>query len=107
MANIARVLTELSPFDAITREQLFESSLQFAICLARFRGAQDPNAMFNGLNSYPLSSLSDPQKLLKLRALTLAFARQGRPSDDWVEMGAEKLLAQYPAQGQSAQKLNH
>jgi len=58
------------------------------------------------LKAFPLSSLSDELKLLKLRVLTLAFARGGRPADEMVKMGLEKLIAQFPAKGDNAEKLN-
>jgi putative heme-binding domain-containing protein len=63
-------------------------------------------AILTILAKFPLSELPDDLKLIKLRILELSFARQGRPTDEWVQRGLEKMMAQYPASGENAQKLN-
>jgi putative heme-binding domain-containing protein len=70
--------------------------LRNLLALARSRAGLQP-AILEALKSFPLASLSDDLKLLKLRVLELSFARQGRPSEEWVKTGMEKLLAHYPA----------
>ena len=58
------------------------------------------------LKEFPLATLSDELKLLKLRVLEVTFARSGRPGEEMVKMGIEKLMAQFPAKGENAEKLN-
>ena len=66
------------------------------LALARSR-APLQQAVLETLKSFPLARLSADLKLLKLRVLELSFARQGRPSEEWVQTAMQKLLAHYPA----------
>jgi putative heme-binding domain-containing protein len=49
------------------------------------------------LKHWPFDKLSEKLKLLKLRIIKVSFVRQGRPADDLVQLGIEKLNRQYPA----------
>jgi putative heme-binding domain-containing protein len=77
-----------------------------ALLLAIRTGTVEQGAILERLKRYPLAGLSDAKMLLKLRVLELTFARQGRPSDEWVKTGLEKLISRYPAKGTEAAKLN-
>lgn len=83
-------------------------TLTQALGLARVGSAADQELILKALKNFPLGGegMTPELKLLKLRVLEVTFARHGRPSDQWVKVGMEKLLAQYPAKGQDAEKLN-
>lgn len=67
------------------------------LALARMGTKDDQELVLKTLGKYPLASLDEELKLIKLRVIEVAFARQGRPNTDLVKMGAEKLGRQYPA----------
>ncbi len=72
-------------------------ALPSLLALARVGASTDQAAILARLTKFPLASLSDDLKLLKLRVLELSFARQGRPSEERVKALMEELLAHYPA----------
>lgn len=67
------------------------------LALARMGTKDDQELVLKTLGKYPLDSLDEELKLIKLRVIEVAFARQGRPNTDLVRLGAEKLGKQYPA----------
>lgn len=72
-------------------------SLGLLLAKARRGEPSTQSGILEALKSFPLETLSDELKLQKLRTLELSFARQGRPTDEWVKTGLEKLNAHYPA----------
>ena len=73
------------------------ANLTFALAFARLPKPDAQEELVEALKELPLTSLDDDLKLLKLRVLELSFARQGRPSEEWVKTAMQKLLAHYPA----------
>jgi putative heme-binding domain-containing protein len=67
------------------------------LALARMGTKDDQELVLKALARYPLDSLDEDLKLVKLRVIEVALARQGRPNSDLVQMGIEKLSRQYPA----------
>lgn len=100
-AETAKTYTKNNCFNA-------PMNLTAMVGAARNRDASLQLPILTALKSFPLGAewMTDELRLLKLRTLELTFARHGRPSDEWVKVGMEKLLAQYPAKGQDAEKLN-
>jgi putative heme-binding domain-containing protein len=74
-----------------------QAALTALLALARVGAKEDQAPLLKALAQFPLDSLSDELKLLKLRVITLSFIRQGRPSDELVKLAIEKLDRQYPA----------
>ena len=72
------------------------AGLLYVLASARGKDAMIQEEIFDQLTKFPLASLDDDLKLLKLRVLELSFARQGRPSEEWVKTAMQKLLAHYP-----------
>ena len=83
----AAALSETRPVAALTQ----------LLALARVGDKSVQPELLEALKKFPLDALDDEVKLLKLRVVKLSFARQGRPADDLVKMGIEKLGRQYPA----------
>ena len=52
------------------------------------------------LTKYPPSALTAEERLLRLRAINVSFCRQGRPSHELGALAVEKLLNEYPAEGE-------
>jgi putative heme-binding domain-containing protein len=73
-----------------------DMALSAIIALTRVGGKETQADLLNALKRFPLASLDDNLKLLKLRVLELSFARQGRPSEERVKAVMEELLAHYP-----------
>jgi len=71
--------------------------LMSLLALARVGTKDDQDLVLKTLTKYPLDSLDDDLKLVKLRVIEVALARQGRPNSDLVQVGIEKLSRQYPA----------
>lgn len=67
------------------------------LALARVGTKDDQAAILKALGKWPLDSLDDELKLLKLRVIALCFIRHGRPSDELAAVAIEKLSKQYPA----------
>jgi putative heme-binding domain-containing protein len=107
----ARLKMESAGNTALRQKAIFAREADFALpsllASARVDTAEWQDAMLALLGKFPLSSwlrdgfppseLSDNLKLTKLRVLELSFARQGRPSEEWVKAVMEELLAHYPA----------
>jgi len=73
------------------------TALTALLALARVGANENQPALLKALAAFPLDSLDDDLKLLKLRVLKLSFARQGRPDTDMVTLALEKLGRHYPA----------
>jgi len=67
------------------------------LALARVGTKDDQELVLKTLAKYPLDSLDADLKLVELRVIEVALARQGRPNTDLVQTGIEKLGHQYPA----------
>ncbi|MCW5550762.1 MAG: c-type cytochrome [Verrucomicrobiae bacterium] len=74
-----------------------DAGLTALLALARCGGRETQNALLAALKNFPLSSLTEEQKLAKLRVIALSFIRQGRPSPEMTALAIEKLNAVYPA----------
>ena len=83
--------------DAALRETRPLPALTQLLALARVGGKDIQPDLLEALKKFPLDSLDDELKLLKLRVIKLSFIRQGRPAEDLVKMAVEKLGRQYPA----------
>jgi putative heme-binding domain-containing protein len=94
LALEAQKPSEWNPGQAQTGPRAALTSL-----LARVRvGSQEEQAVvLKELAKYPMDSLDEELKLLKLRVIKVSFARQGRPDTDLVNLAIEKLGKQYPA----------
>ncbi|HZJ15652.1 MAG TPA: hypothetical protein VFD27_11405, partial [Chthoniobacteraceae bacterium] len=73
------------------------AALTALLALARVGTKDDQAAILKALTRFPLDSLDDELKLLKLRVIKVSFARQGRPAEELVKLEVEKLSRQYPA----------
>lgn len=80
------------------------AGLNALLALARVGTKDDEEAILKALAKFPLDSLDEDLKLIKLRVIEVALARQGRPNTDLVQLGIEKLGKQYPAKSFA---LNH
>ena len=80
-------LSETRPMAALTQ----------LLALARVGDKSIQPELLEALKKFPLDSLDEELKLLKLRVIKLSFVRQGRPAEDLVKMGIEKLSRQHPA----------
>ena len=67
------------------------------LALSRMGNKDDQDLILKALAKYPLDSLDDDLKLVKLRVIEVSFARQGRPNTDFLQMAIEKLGRHYPA----------
>ena len=83
--------------DAALKETRPIAALTQLLALARVGEKGVQPELLEALKKFPLDSLDDELKLLKLRVIKLSFARQGRPAEDLVKLGIEKLSHQYPA----------
>jgi putative heme-binding domain-containing protein len=73
------------------------AALTSLLALARVGSKEDQAVLLKTLAKYPLDSLDEELKLLKLRVIKVSFIRQGRPDTDLVNLAVEKLGKQYPA----------
>ena len=83
--------------DAALREARPMAALTQLLALARVGEKSVQPELLEALKKFPLDTLDDELKLLKLRVIKLSFIRQGRPADKLVKLGIEKLGRQYPA----------
>src|SRR5207247_987405 len=60
-------------------------------------GRETQTPLLKALAQWPLDSLDETRKLLKLRVIEVSLARQGRPSAELIKTATEKLGRQYPA----------
>jgi len=97
----ARIAIESQPVAEWKSKALEETNpnaaLTSLLALARVGTASDQSDLFNALTKFPTASLPEDQQLLKLRIIEVSIARQGRPADEFVQRGIEKLSPLYPA----------
>jgi putative heme-binding domain-containing protein len=73
------------------------AALSALLALARVGGSETQADLLRSLRRFPLPSLSEDQKLIKLRVLQLSLLRQGRVSGDQSPVLAAELGRHYPA----------
>ena len=97
----ARIAIESQPVaqwhDRALSETNVNAALTAAIALARVGGKETQRDLLLALRKFPVASLSESQKLEKLRAIELSFIRQGKPDPEIARMAMEKLDQYYPA----------
>jgi putative heme-binding domain-containing protein len=97
----ARIAIEAQPVAEWKSKALEEANpnaaLTALLALARLGGTSAQADVLNALAKFPTASLPEEQQLLKLRVLEVSVARQGRPADEFVQRGIEKLSPLYPA----------
>ena len=96
----ARVALETVPADAWKARALAEQDAATAIiamlALARVGGPAANEELFATLNRFPLSTLSDPLRIQKLRVIEVAVSRNGKPSDAAVQKVIADVDAVFP-----------
>jgi putative heme-binding domain-containing protein len=70
------------------------------MALARCGGAASQGSLLERLARFPLNQLSEEQQLMKLRAIELSFARQGRPGTEMVKKEIGDLDRFYPSRSE-------
>ncbi|HMJ92013.1 MAG TPA: c-type cytochrome, partial [Candidatus Acidoferrum sp.] len=97
----ARIAVEAQPVEEWKSRAISETNPQGALtallALARAGTTSDQPDLFSALKKFPTASLPEEQQLLKLRVIEVSIARHGRPSDEVVKTGIEKLSPLYPA----------
>lgn len=73
------------------------AGLAALLALARITGQETQASLLKALAKWPLDSLSEEQKLDKLRVIELSFIRQGKPEEALRKLAIEKLGRQYPS----------
>jgi putative heme-binding domain-containing protein len=106
--NAARIAIEWQPVEQWKSRALSETSSQAGLtallALARCGGKETQNDLLLALKKFPFDSLTEEQRLEKLRLLQLSFIRQGRPAPELVALGVEKLSPLYPS---ASERMNH
>ena len=96
----ARVALETVTADAWKARALAEQDAATAIvallALARVGGTAANEDLFTALNQFPLSTLSDPLRIQKLRVIEVAVSRNGRPADATVQRVAADVDSVFP-----------
>jgi len=97
----ARVALESQPLAQWRVRALAETNanagLTALLALSRVGGRDSQRDVLQTLGRWPLDSLTEEQKLEKLRVIEVNLARHGKPAHDLVQLGIEKLGRQYPA----------
>jgi putative heme-binding domain-containing protein len=96
----ARIALEANPSSLIASDidaRRPGAELTRLLALARVGSKESQQDLLKALAKFPLDSLDEDLKLLKLRVIKVSFARQGRPDTDLVNLAIEKLGKQYPA----------
>ena len=97
----ARIAIESQPVSEWKSRALAETNpnggLTALLALARLGATSDQSDLLGALKKFPTASLPEDQQLLKLRVIEVSFARQGRPSDEFVNLGIQRLSPLYPA----------
>lgn len=97
----ARVLLEHSPLPAWRERALSETNTTAALTallgLARVGGQESQAPLLKALARFPLASLDEAHRLLKLRVIELSFLRQGEPTGALHQLAIDKLSPRYPA----------
>ena len=83
--------------DAALAETRPLAALTQLLALARMGDKSTQPELLEALKKFPFDGLDDELKLLKLRVIKLSFIRQGRPPENLLKLGIEKLSHQYPA----------
>ena len=73
------------------------AGLASLLALARTGGKETQPELLKALAKWPLDTLSEEQKLDKLRVIEVSFTRQGKPDEALRKLALEKLGRQYPA----------
>lgn len=100
MTFAARLALEANPasLDAKTiATNNAQAELTRLLAIARVGSKEAQQDLLKALAKFPLDSLDEELKLLKLRVIKVSFVRQGRPDTDLVNLAIEKLGKQYPA----------
>jgi hypothetical protein len=96
----ARLALETVSADAWKARALAEQDAATAIvgllALARVGGAPANEDLFAALNRFPLSTLSDPLRIQKLRVIEVAVSRNGKPSDAAIQKIIADVDAVFP-----------
>jgi hypothetical protein len=66
------------------------------LALARVGGAAANDPLFAALDKFPLSTLSDPLRIQKLRVIEVAVSRNGKPSDAAIQRVEADVDAVFP-----------
>lgn len=97
----ARLALEAQPLDAWSDRALSETrptpGLHALLALARTGTPDLQPALIKALGRFPLATLDEEHRLLKLRIIELSFLRQGRPSPELLDLAVGKLSPRYPA----------
>ena len=97
----ARIVLEAQPVSRWRTRVLAETEATAALtgllALARLGGSEAQADLFKALGRFPLASLDEEHRLLKLRILELSLLRQGRPARELANLVVEKLSPRYPA----------
>ena len=97
----ARVALETVPPAVWKQQALAETDASTALgallALARVGGKEAAEEVFAALDKLPLSSLSDPMKIRKLRIYEVALSRNGKPSDATSQKIVADVDANFPA----------
>jgi putative heme-binding domain-containing protein len=97
----ARIAIESQPVSEWKSKALAEANpnaaLTALLALSRVGSSADQSDVLNALGRFPTASLPEEQQLLKLRVIEVSIARHGRPADEFVQRGIEKLSPLYPA----------
>lgn len=83
--------------DRAVNEAGFTAGLHALLALARVGTAEDQAPLLKALARWPLDSLDEEHKLVKLRVIQVSFARHGLPSPELRKMAVDKLSRQLPA----------
>lgn len=73
------------------------TALTALLALARVGSPSTQPDLLKALGRFPLDTLDEEHRLLKLRVLQLSFLRQGRPSPELVQLAIRKLSTRFPA----------
>ena len=96
----ARVAVETVPADSwkarATGEQDAATAMIALLALARVGGPAANEELFAALNRFPLTTLSDPLRIRKLRVIEVAVSRNGKPSDAAVQKIIADVDAAFP-----------
>ncbi len=97
----ARIGLESQPVESWSTRALQETDattgLHALLALARVGSSEVQLELLKTLSRWPLDSLSEELKLVKLRVIEVSFARHGLPDSELRKMAVEKLSKQFPS----------
>jgi putative heme-binding domain-containing protein len=97
----ARIAIEAQPVEEWKQRALGETQpeagLTALLALARLGSNADQPELLKSLSRFPMSALSEPQQLEKLRVLEVSISRHGKPDSAEASAVAAELDRQYPA----------